>query len=237
MKIAIVDDEAEMRLFLRQSLSELLGPGTELFCFSGGEEFLAAFAPGRFDLVLLDIFMGDLTGMDVARTLRTRDRQVKLVFATSSNEFASESYEVNACYYLRKPITRPQLSAMLDRLDLDKLERLRTLRLPDGTAVLLRDILYADCAGHRVTLHCKSGGDHALRLTFAQTEALLCTYPYLVSPGKGLIVNFHQIAAQTPDTFVLTDGTHIPISRRRAKEVLEAYSDFRFEQLRKGGER
>lgn len=237
MNIAIVDDEAEMRAFLRQSLSELLAAKAEISCFSDGEAFLAAFAPGRFDLVLLDIFMGSLTGMDVARTIRTRDREVKLVFATSSNEFASESYEVGACYYLRKPITKPQLSAMLDRLDLDKLERLRTLRLPDGTSVLLRDILYADCAGHRVTLHCKSGGDRPLRLTFAQAEALLCAYPYFVSPGKGLVVNFYEISGQTADTFILTDGTHIPISRRKAKEVLDAYSDFRFAQLRKGGGR
>lgn len=130
MNIAIVDDEAETRAFLRQSLSELLAAKAEISCFSDGEAFLAAFAPGRFDLVLLDIFMGSLTGMDVARTIRTRDRVVKIVFATSSNEFASESYEVGACYYLRKPITKPQLSAMLDRLDLDKLERLRTLRAP-----------------------------------------------------------------------------------------------------------
>lgn len=88
-----------------------------------------------------------------------------------------------------------------------------------------------------MTLHCKSGGDRPLRLTFAQAEALLCAYPYFVSPGKGLVVNFYEISGQTADTFILTDGTHIPISRRKAKEVLDAYSDFRFAQLRKGGER
>lgn len=48
--------------------------------------------------------MDKLTGVDVARKIRERDSNVKIVFSTTSNEFASESYEVNACYYLRKSI-------------------------------------------------------------------------------------------------------------------------------------
>lgn len=55
---------------------------------------MAAWTPGMCDLVILDIFMGGVTGMDVAREIRRSDREVKLVFCTTSNEFASESYEV-----------------------------------------------------------------------------------------------------------------------------------------------
>ena len=51
-----------------------------------------------------------------------------------------------------------------------------------------------------------------------------------------MIVNFYEVAAQNADTFTMSDGSRIPISRRKAKEVTEAYSSFLFEQLRKGGE-
>lgn len=67
--------------------------------------------------------------MEVARRLRAGDGQVRLAFATSSNDFASESYEVGACYYLRKPFRPEGVRAMLERLDLEALERSRRLRL------------------------------------------------------------------------------------------------------------
>ena len=71
--------------------------------FPSGEAFLASYRPGLFDLIILDIFMKEITGMDTARKIRESDQTVRIVFSTSSNDFASESYEVNACYYLKKP--------------------------------------------------------------------------------------------------------------------------------------
>ena len=100
MRIAIVDDDAQMRTRLRDCLNDLLGNSAGIAAFPSGEDFLAGWEAGRFDVILLDIFMESLTGMDVARKIRETDGQVKLVFCTTSNEFASESYEVNACYYL-----------------------------------------------------------------------------------------------------------------------------------------
>jgi DNA-binding LytR/AlgR family response regulator len=237
LRIAIVDDDAQMRTRLRDCLNDLLGNSAGIAVFPSGEDFLAGWEAGRFDVILLDIFMESLTGMDVARKIRETDGQVKLVFCTTSNEFASESYEVNACYYLRKPFGRERLKAMLDRLDLAEMEKLRTVRLPDGTSVALRDVIYADAAAHRVTLHCKRGGDVTVRASFSEIEALLCAYPYFFCPSKGLLINFYEVTAQNMDTFTMSDGTRVPISRRKAKEVSEAYSSFRFDLLRKDGER
>lgn len=234
MKIAVVDDDILLYRRLRAELEELLGALAEITYFSNGESFLAAWAANAFDLLILDIFMEGRTGLDVAREVRSTDPDVKIVFSTSSNGFASESYEVNACYYLHKPFGKAQVSAMLDRLDLAGLEQRRTVRLPDGTSVMLRRIIYADCASHVITLHCRQQGDIVLRAIFSEIEQLLCAYPYFISPTKGIIINFYEVAKQKPDAFIMRDGTHIPISRRKAGEVLEAYSSFLFAQLRKG---
>ena len=123
---------------------------------------------------------------------------------------------------------------MLDRLDLTEMEALRTVSLPGGTRVRLRSILYADCASHCVTLHCKHGKNIVLRTNFSEISALLCAYPYFFSPTKGVLVNFHEVASQNGSTFQMHDGALIPISRRKTKEVLDAYSSFLFDQLRKG---
>lgn len=237
MRIAIVDDDIQMCNHLHTYLNELLGDSSDIIDFPSGEEFLFAWKPGTFDLIILDIFMDRLTGMDVARKIRKTDRDVRIVFSTTSNEFASESYEVNACYYLHKPFGRDRVKAMLDRIDLAEIEKMRTAKLPDGTSVRLRNIIYVDFASHRVTLHSKHNDDTVVRASLSEIEPLLCAYPYFFSPSKGIIVNFYEVTAQTGDTFTMSDGRSIPISRRKAKEVLEAYSTFRFEILRKGGER
>ena len=237
MRIAIVDDDKQIYERLRAYFGELLGAAAELTYFSSGEELLRICQPGAFELIVLDIFMEKLTGMDVAREIRKTDSDVRLVFCTTSNEFASESYEVNACYYLHKPFDKDRLKAMLDRIDLAQIEKERLIRLPDGRSAVLHDILYADYAAHYTTLHCKYGKDIILRASLSEIEELLCAYPCFFIPSKGVIINFHEVEAQNADTFTMSDGSLIPISRRKAKEVTDAYSSFLFQQLRKGGDR
>ena len=131
MKIALVDDDPRALAQLEQYLTEQLGRETEISRYGSGEALLADWRPGAFELVVLDIYMGGATGMEVARRLRADDGQVRLAFATSSNDFASESYEVGACYYLRKPFRPEGVRAMLERLDLEALERCFVLQHVD----------------------------------------------------------------------------------------------------------
>ena len=234
MKIAIVEDDIRMYERLQTYLYELLGSSAECIYFPGGEFFLQNWHSGAFELIILDIFMDGLTGMDVARKIRKTDQDVRLVFSTTSNEFASESYDVNACYYLHKPYGKDRVKIMLDRINLVQAEKMRTVQLPDGTSIILRDIIYVDYAAHYTILHCKYGQSISVRANFSEVEALLSDYPYFFIPSKGLIVNFYEVSAQNADTFTMSDGSLIPISRRKAKDVKNTYSSFLFEQLRKG---
>ena len=236
MQIAFVDDDPNELNILRTHMRNLTDSATtSIDEFSNGEDFLSHWTAGLYDLVVLDIFMGNLTGVDVARRIRQTDSNVRIVFCTTSNEFASESYEVNACYYLRKPFAEENVRNMLDRLNMTELELSRSVSLPDGQTVILRDIIYADYASHRMTFHCKKCGNIISRLSFAEIEPKLCAHSYFYSPSRGVIVNFYEVSAQKDDTFVMSDGSYLPISRRKAKDVTTAYSSFRFQQLRKGG--
>ncbi len=237
MNIAIVDDDINMYNRLREYLNDLSEFVFEITYFPSGEAFLSAWKPKMFDLVILDIFMCELNGVDVARTIRKTDSDVRIVFSTTSNEFASESYEVNACYYLRKPFGKDKVKSMLDRIDVKKLEEMRTITLPDGNNILLKNIIYADFDSHRVTLHCKDGTNNIVRVPFSAIESLLCSYDRFFSPTKGVVVNFDEVDMQTDDTFVMSNGKSLPISRRRSKEVKDAYSSYRFDRLRKGDKR
>ena len=232
MKIALVDDEEESAVKIERLLTDNLGDSAEIRQFNSGEEFIAGFSAGDFDVVFLDIYMPGITGVQTAEFIRSTDKHVKLVFCSSSNEFASESYAVNACYYLKKPFDYSEFSAMLERLEPEKTGNDRILLLPGGRAVKRKSIIYADYSAHDMKFHTSDGGKTAVRMSFAEAEEKLCAYPYFRSVSKGVIINFYEIESRTRDVFIMKDGTGIPISRRRYKDVMHAYARFNFDILR-----
>lgn len=94
MRIAIVDDEQDeldcLSRRLEHQLSLLGYTENVIRCYRSAEEFLAAWHPGGCDLILLDIYMEGMPGIEAARRIRERDADCRLVFCTSSNAFASE---------------------------------------------------------------------------------------------------------------------------------------------------
>ena len=232
MKIALVDDDEESAEKLERLLTDNLGDCAVIRRFNSGEEFIENFSAGDFDVVFLDIYMLALTGVQTARIIRNTDKRVKLVFCLTSNEFASESYEVNACYYLKKPFTLQSFSSMLARLDPDETGFDRVVRLPDSKIIRLRSIIYADYSSHRVVFHIKNEKNAVVRMSFADAQTLLCSHAYFCTVSKGVIINFYEIESRTRDVFIMSDGESIPISRRRYKDVLNSYAQFRFHILR-----
>ncbi len=237
MKIAILDDEPKLRQslsdYVRQELAPFASQTHSVDLYASGEEFLATWVPFSYDLILLDIFMGSLTGMDVAYKIREQDDRVLLAFCTSSNEFASESYDVGARYYLRKPIDRDSVARMFKKFDLQNYERIRTVQLPDGHSVVLRSILYTDYDNHVVTVHLKNQAPYKLRTKQSDIEALLLPTGDFCTPYKGVTVNFHAVSSIQDDTLTLADGTQVPLTRRKVKEVKDGWKRFQMEQLRK----
>ncbi len=237
MRIALVDDELTqlntIHAFLTSALQQL---GVEVQCidkFCSAEDFFRRWQPDGYDILLLDIYMGSDNGVDIARRVREADSRVALAFCTSSNEFASESYEVGAAYYLQKPITEQSVLAMLKRLNLSGIERRRILTLPDGYKCLLRQVMYTEYSNHTVTFHIQDDKPHSVYMNHAEAETLLLHYKYFSCINKGCIVNLAKVKRESGNEFLMPDGAQLPISRRRAKEVLESYTRCRFELMDK----
>lgn len=110
LRIAITDDLNSEREKLS---SAIIAPFSKVGLnvgnideYTSGEELLRQFSAGRYDLIFLDIYMGGMSGVETAKRIRALDKNVMLVFVTTSNEFASESYAVKANFYLLKPVGR-----------------------------------------------------------------------------------------------------------------------------------
>ena len=234
MRVALVDDTPqELKLLLNILDKEL--PQAEVFTFSNGESFLKDWENHTYDLILLDIYMGKLLGVDVARKIRETDLDVRIVFCTTSNEFASESYEVGANYYLQKPVSANSFQRMMKMIRLDDYELNRFITLSDGQKIVLRNITYTEYYNHTIIIHSKKRADLQTRMSQTEWEALLAEFHFLYNCSKGLVVNFYEVEKTEDSMFVLKNGEQVPISRRKSKDALEAYAHFRFEEMRKGG--
>ncbi len=237
MKIALVDDEQRhldiLKATLISSLAELGLDAESIECFTAGDAFLSGLESNKYDIIILDIYMDNLNGVDVARKVREIDEEVALAFCTSSNEFASQSYEVDARYYLHKPVTKEKVASMLKRFNLSKIERNRSIRLPDGSRVPLRHIMYTEYIDHSVQFHLRKQQPLTVRTSQTEIEALLLSHKGFYVINKGCVVNLGQVRSLASNAFLMQDGKSVPIARRRYKEVEAAYKQFLFEKMDK----
>jgi len=237
MHVALVDDDRDFSQYLYDLLDkELLRLGDTAHTISvyhSGEEFLSRWKSGLYDIIVLDIYMDRLTGIDLAYKIREQDERVGLVFCTSSNEFASESFEVDAKHYLRKPVTPEGVSKMLARFDFSETEENRITALPDGYEVKLRRILYAVYENHTVTVSLKNEPSHRFRASYTEAEKNLLPHGYFYSPTKGIILNFHEVKKFDNGVFVMSDGRTFHVVRRKLKDAKDAYTKFLFEKMRR----
>lgn len=234
MRVALVDDTQEELQLLSEIVKKEL-PQSNIFTFPNGESFLKDWENNSYDLILLDIYMEEIHGIDVARKVRETDDDVRIVFCTTSNEFASESYEVGANYYLQKPVSTSSFQRMLKVIRLADYELNQFITLPDGQRIVLRNITYTEYYNHSIIIHSKKRADLQTRMSQMEWETLLSEYNFLYSCSKGIVVNFHEVSNTEDGMFLLNDGSYVPISRRKAKDTLEAFAEFRFERMRKEG--
>ncbi|MDE7297424.1 MAG: LytTR family DNA-binding domain-containing protein, partial [Lachnospiraceae bacterium] len=118
-RIAIVDDNEQDTKYvaaLVRQWTEKAGHTAALSVFPSAEAFLFACEdePG-IDMLLLDIEMGAMNGVELAKKLRRADDPVQLVFITGFPDFIAEGYEVDALHYLMKPVAPEKLFAVLDK--------------------------------------------------------------------------------------------------------------------------
>jgi len=112
MKIMIVDDEALARARLRGLVDEL---ETCTVCgeAAGGEQALAAVAQQQPDVLLLDIRMPGMDGLEAARHLQSLAEPPAIIFTTAYNDYALQAFEAHAVDYLLKPVRRERLAEAL----------------------------------------------------------------------------------------------------------------------------
>ena len=241
MRVAVVDDNAADRDWLAEQIENLLarrGLEGTVFPFPDGASFLAASQGSRFHLAFLDIYMEGRDGLSTAQELRSFDPDCQLVFSTSSRDHALDGYRVRAVQYLLKPYDSAALEGAFDQLArlLPAPERYVALRSGrQDVRVRLRDILWVEHFQHQVFVHTAGGGEVSARLTFREFAGMLADDPRFFVCGRGVLVNLDHAADFDGGTFVLEDGTCVPVSRDLGSAARSAFGDRLFYRERGSG--
>lgn len=205
----------------------------EIADFESGQDFWAAYQPGKFNLLFLDIYLEDTTGIAMAKKIRELGDDCALVFITSSRDHAIEGFELRAQHYLIKPVTEEQLFEALNRCTQAIKGDMKYLSIPSGKLerrVLLKDIVYIEVFDKVSVLHTPTE-EIKTYVPLSQLEKQLGGAPFLRC-HRCSIVNMNHIEDYTSSDFVMNDGNQVAIRRSSSVAIRQQYLDFVFAKLR-----
>lgn len=229
-KIAICDDSDEDRQYVFDMINcwaSAEGYFVNVKMFPSAESFLFNYEDeSDYDILLLDIEMGAMDGVTLAKRLRKDNETVQIVFITGFSDYISEGYDVAALHYLMKPLKEDKLFSVLNRA-IDKLSKNEKVLIFETGNEIVRipvyQIKYAEVFGNYVTIHALS--ELTVKMTLNELENMLDERFYRV--GRSSIINLTQINRVTKSEIKLADGTAIHLPRGAYEGVNRAIINMR----------
>ena len=239
MEIVVYEDKKSDKdalcSFIDKFFKEMSCP-VEITAYDNGQHFLNGLSED-VKIAFLDIYMPGISGIDVARKIRERDKDMVIIFTTTSIDHGLDAYSVEALQYLVKPVgysdVESALKKCMDRFG-DSLRFIEVLANRLNVRVLLKDIRFIEVFKNTCLIH-----------TTAETIKSYCSLEKIerqidgqmfLRTHRSFIVNMRYIEDVTEDGFLLKDSVVVPISRSDKLEVKQAHRDWLFALSRGGGE-
>lgn len=217
LKIAICDDDALQREYLRELLATWAKRNRHLVTvktYSGAKPFLFDYDGGQdFDILLLDIEMPEINGIEIAKQVRAENSAVQIIFVTGYYQYFSDGFDVSALHYLLKPIDGAKLYPVLDKAvdNLSYRQRSVLISTPDGEhKVSLADICFAEAENVYVNVH-TTRGTYRTRMTLSRFSEQLDDTFFKVH--RSYTVSLKYIKKITRNEVTMTGGETVPLSR------------------------
>ncbi len=231
MYIGICEDEEVQLNYLKNHISAYgrkMGEEVRMESFESAEELLFKYEQDLpFDCLLLDIRMGEMTGMELAARIRRRDRQLPIIFVTGDKDAVFDGYKVGAVRYLLKPIKDEELAEALDFVKQEYLGAtgVQPARKEDFfcfnyggeyTKLEKSSIVTVEVQGHYITLHGEK--DYTFKETMRGIREKLADQRFVLA-SRSVLVNLEHVKSITRTECSLSTGGVIPLSR-------SCYNDF-----------
>ncbi len=225
-KIAICDDFEQDAKYIASAVNKWAEKERILLdveVFPSADSFLFHYADHKdFDIMLLDIEMPSMSGIELAKKIRLENDAVQIIFITGFIDYIAEGYDVAALHYLMKPLSEDKLSEVLNRavLKIRKNEKSLFLSISgEMVRILIYQIKYLEVQQNYVTVHAKK--DYTVKKTLGEFESELDERFYRI--GRSFIVNLSCIDKITKNSVHLSDGSVIPLPRGQYESLNKAF--------------
>lgn len=225
MNIAICDDEKEIRELLGNKI-RICYPDAVLTYYASGEELLADEAP---DIVLLDIQMSGMNGMETAKELRKRGSKTMIVFITAVASYVFEAFDVEAFYYLVKPFTDEKLKDVMKRAVRRWQEKVSPREAGSQMLLLtvkgvhisvsLNEVIYAEVFNRKIILHThKEEIEYYGKMRDLERQA----GEDFFRPHRAFLINLQYVERYDASTIYLKEGTAL-MAKQKYPEFVKRY--------------
>lgn len=238
LQIVICEDSAEEQQRLL-TMIEASGIPASCVVFDSGEAFLQTYIPAKYDLIFMDIYMAEMTGIEAVTAIRQIDEQVPIAFVTASTDHTLESYRLEALKYIEKPVKEKAVRELLQLAQMKKENKPR-LNIKVGgkdVSVSFERILYAEQKAH--TLHLFLTGGEVLQVNekLDNVEKQFTGQTFFRC-HKSFLVNLSCV--KTLDTelmvFIMKEGRNVHIRRESMGKAKKSFETYLFERTRRMGD-
>ncbi len=237
IKIAFCDDELpvlnEISVLLDKYRVER-NQEIKYTAFHSPLDLLAVIERGtRFDILFLDVLMPGENGIDVATDIRNYDSNVKIIFLTSSPEFAVQSYMVNAYFYQLKPICADSFFRLMDSV-LSECEKEKTsiliLRCKSGiTRIEPRRLEYCEVIHRTLFIHLTNGKVLESTGSMDELSNQLAPFGCFLRPHRSYLINLDYVQTLSYRAITMSCLTEIPLPRGKYQEIKDKYLEYAFQ--------
>ena len=221
-RIAVCDDEKSVREQLERILSGYTKRECLTDCFASGEELIKS--ENRYDVIFLDIDMAGINGIEAAKRLREKDKQVKIIYLTSYRDYVGSAFSVHAFGYMIKPIRDTaiyrQLDEAADYLKEEKDDPVFEFQTQNGRIRLpLSKICYFEYVQRKVVIHTEKAV-YETNDTLKNMEERMKQYDFCM-PHKSFLVNLYQVKSVKGYEIQMMDGQTLPLSQKKSVQFRE----------------
>ena len=227
LNVAVCDDEKEQTERITavvRAWADREGHRCVLRTFASSEEFLFEYgSDSSYDILLLDVEMGDISGISLAKKIRKENNRSEIIFITSHFEFVGEGYEVDALHYLLKPIPEEKLCEVLSKAAEKLSEEPPSVVITcDGETVKLyeSEILYVESFLHYIMIHTKEKA-YKIKENISLFEEKLSEDFFRVH--RSYLISLKHIVRISRACVLLDDRTELPLARGKYNDINRAF--------------
>ena len=234
LKIAVCDDSRELLEKVEKDLHEyenVRNTPVTVHTYTNAVDLLDGLKKTDYDILILDIIMPGFTGMQAAHEIRKFNEEIKIIFLTSSKEFAIESYSVGAYYYLLKPVLKEKLFSVLDKVVSEITSKQESCIIYTHMGIVNIPFAKIECIevyNKHLVFHLSDGSTKETRGALTDYENVFLERKEFLKIHRSYILNMDYIHSIEAGEITTYSGKIFPVSRLLAKDIKEHYMNYMF---------